>query len=232
MFSYVLSRRSQLGWTLSQQGVDFASVVFAGGSSLGSNVSWSRQMTDSQTFGLTQSYQRTWSAENPQTIHAIAASWSTSYRVWAVTATAGASPYSVADEPGYRVASTFSASVSRPLRRGHSLSASYAKSVQFAFGTASENRPTQTLSLTYALPLASKLAASINGSYSRATTTSVEGGNRPSIGQFGGAALTYSPTPNLGITFGTSGFSHQEGSAPSVASYRMTLGVTYGMAWR
>jgi hypothetical protein len=232
MFSYALSRRSQLGWTLSQQGVDFASAFFAGGSTVGSTTNWSRQMTAGQVLALTHGYQRTSGTVASQSIHSIAASWNTSFRHWAVSASAGAAPYTVADQPGYRVSSIFSASVTRPVRRGHSLAASYSKSVQYAFGTASENRPTQTLSLTYALPLASKLSASISGSYARSLATTFENADQLSIGQFGSAALTYALAPNFGISFGTTGFRRRDGDEPYISSYRMTLGVTYGTTWR
>src|SRR5687768_3221697 len=60
--AYALSRRSQLTWTGSHSAVDFASSTFSGGWSAGSVLSWTRQITDSQSVGVTQDYRRTYTS--------------------------------------------------------------------------------------------------------------------------------------------------------------------------
>jgi hypothetical protein len=228
-FAYLLTRRSQLTWSVSQVGVNFASALFAGGSSVTSNLSWSRQVGRAQSLGVTQDYSRTFTEGSRSSIFGFLGTWTIAgRRGWTAAASAGVRPYTVPTESGYRMSSTFTGTVSKMVRLGQTLSVSYSKSIEQTFGFDAGNHLVQTLSSNYTLGLGRKVSASFAGSYSR--------GKEPLTdalftGDMAQASLAYRILENLNFSAGTSVYGRENPGLARISSFTTYMTLTYGASW-
>jgi hypothetical protein len=230
-FSYMLSRRSQVSWSFAQQGVGFSSALFSGGSSVGSVLSFTRQMTSTQTIGVTQEYQRTFADDESASIYGLLGTWSATVGGgWSVNASLGVRPFTVPGESGYRMSTGVSAGLTKPVRPGQTFGVSYNQSVEQTFGLDHGNQPVQTVTATYGMALRRNLSSSFSGSYSRGTNPLTP--DLATIGAVANVSLSYQVLPNLGLSIGSSVYSRTDEPAARVTSYRTFVSASYGTSWR
>ena len=230
MFTYALSRQSQLTWSLSQSGVGFSSGAFQGGSSLTSALSWSRQVGRSQTLGVTQDYTRTFQGDQSTTIQGLAGTWSGTVGSWTAHASLGLRPYSVPGEDGNRFTTGIAAGVTKPVRPGQTMGVTYDRSITQTFGVDAGNHLMQSVSGNYSITLTRLLSTSFSGSYSRSRSPLER--ERGLEGQTGSASLTYRVTPSLGLSVSSSVYSRMVRGAERATSYNTSVALTYGLTWR
>jgi hypothetical protein len=228
--SYALSRRSQLGWSVSQTGVGFSSGLFQGGSTLGSVLSWTHGVGRSQSLGLSYDYSRAFIDDlDTTTVQGLSGTWSGIVGTWTAHASAGVRPYTVPEESGYRFSFGMNAGLTKPLRPGETIGVNYDRSVTSTFGLDAGNNLVQSLSGNYSRALTRSLGASVSGSYSLSSDPVTELESR---GQTAAASLSYRVTPRLGVSVSTSFYSYTIPASERVSSYNMTTGLTYGFSWR
>jgi hypothetical protein len=230
MFTYALSRQSQLTWSLSQSGVGFSSGAFQGGSALTSALSWSRQVGRSHTVGVTQDYSRTFQEDASTTIHGVSGTWSGTMGSWTAYGSLGVRPYSVPGEEGHRLTTGISAGVTKPVRPGQSVGMSYDRSVTQTFGIDTGNHLVQSVSGNYSVALTRSLTTSFTGNYSR--SRSPVDPERGLEGQTGSASLAYQLMPSLAVSVSSAVYSRMVRGAERATSYNTSVALTYGMTWR
>ena len=230
MFSYALTRRSQLTWSLSQSGVGFSSGVFQGGSSLTSALSWARQVGRSQTIGVTQDYSRTFQGDESTTIQGVAGTWSGTLGSWTAHSSLGVRPYSVPGEEGNRFTMGISAGVTKPVRPGQTMGVTYDRSVTQTFGVDTGNHLVQSVSGNYSVALTRTLSTSFSGSFSRSHNPLDP--ERGLEGQTGSGSLTYRVTPSLGVSVSSSVYSRMQRGSERATSYNTSVSLSYGVNWR
>jgi hypothetical protein len=239
--AYMLTPRSTLSWQLSQQGAEFSSILFTGGTSVASVLSWTRQLTTAQTVGVSQEYLRTFTGGRTSldgtstdgttsSIHGLLGTWSFSAQSgWTANVSAGVKPYSVPGESHNRMSTALFAGLSKPVRRGQTLGVTYSQSVEQTFGAGRNNHLVQTIAGNYELSLARNLTSSFGGSHSHGTNPV---NDQSSFGQAAQASLMYRVMPNMGVSFGSSFYSRTDPPADRVSSYSTFISVTYGTRWR
>jgi hypothetical protein len=230
MFSYALTRRSQLTWSLSQSGVGFSSGAFQGGSSLTSALSWTRQVGRSQTFGVTQDYSRSFQDENSTTIQGLSGTWSGGIGSWTAHASIGVRPYSVPTEDALRFTTGISAGVTKPVRPGQTVGVTYDRTVTQTFGVDTGNHLVQSVSGNYSIALTRALSTSFSGTYSRSHNPVTP--ERGLEGQTGSASLSYRVTPSLALSVSSSLYSRMLSGADRATSYNTSVALSYGVSWR
>jgi hypothetical protein len=230
MFSYALSRRSQISWTVSQAGVGFSSGLFQGGSTLSSMVSWSRQVGRSQTLGISQDYGRTFTDAASTSVHGVFGTWSGTVGTWTAHANVGVRPFSVPEEDGLRFTLGMSAGLTKPVRPGQSMGITYDRTISPTFGIDTGNHLLQAVTGNYTIALTRNVSTAFGGSYSRGSNPVTP--DRRVEGQTGTASLTYRMTQQLGLMFATSLYSRKVPDAERATSYNMMTSLTYGFTWR
>jgi hypothetical protein len=229
--TYALSRKSSLRWVASHSAVDFASSTFSGGWSVGSGLSWTRQVTDSQSVGVTQDYRRTYTNGVGGTIHGILGTWQgTTPGGWTAYTSAGVRPYTVTGESGYRFAPALTASVTKPLPQGQAFGVVYERRIEETYGVDTTNYVVQSVAANYGASIVQNLFASVTGTYSRGTHPLQS--DLQLSGRTAAAALTYRVRPRLSMSLGSSIYSHQLGLQEDVTSYRIYTMLAYEVGWR
>jgi hypothetical protein len=229
-FSYALSPRSNINWSFAASGVGFSSAAFNGGSNVGSAVTYSRSVGMSHTLGTTADYTRTFSDEFNSDVYGIIGLWA--FRVgqgWTISANGGIRPYS-SEDGGIEVTSTYSAGVTKPLRRNQTIGVTYGKSVGTALGLREGNSLTETVSVSYVVGLHRNISVSFGGSYVNAKDP--ENPDNSDVGQVATGNLMYRLLPNLSLSVGTSVYGRKaddEGRTTSTSTY---LGIFYNTRWR
>jgi hypothetical protein len=231
MFSYALTRRSQLSWSLSQAGVGFSSGLFRGGTSLTSVLSYGRQVGRSQTIGITQDYARSFSGDESTTIQGVSGTWSgTMTGDWTAHASVGVRPYSVPDEDGNRFTTGISAGVSKPVRPGQTMGVNYDRTVTQTFGVDTGNHLVQSVSGNYSIALTRTLSTSFAGTYSKShNPLSPDQGLE---GQTASASLAYRVTPSLALSISSAMYSRALSGSDRATSYNTGVSLSYGTSWR
>ena len=229
--SYALSRRSQLRWVASHSAVDFVGSPFSGGWSVGSVLTWTRQVTESQAVGITQDYRRTYTNGVGGTIYGLQGTWQgTTPGGWTAYTSAGVRPYTVTGESGYRFAPALTASITKPLAQGQAFGVIYERRVEETYGVDTTNYVVQSVVANYGASLLRNLSATLTGTYSRGTNPLQP--DTELSGRTATASLTYHVRPRLDMSIGSSLYSHQLGPQDEVTSYRIYTMLTYAMGWR
>lgn len=230
MFSYALTRRSTVTWSLSQSGVGFSSGAFRGGSSLTSVLSYSRQVGRSQTIGVTQDYSRTFQDDASTTIQGYAGTWSGTMGSWTAHGSLGVRPYSVPGEDGNRLTTGISAGVTRPVRPGQTMGVTYDRGITQTFGVDSGNHLVQSIAGNYSIALTRSLTSSFTGTYSRSHSPVTP--ERGLEGQTGSASLSYRLTPALALSVSSSIYSRLSTGTERATSYNTSVALSYAVGWR
>jgi hypothetical protein len=230
-FSYALDRRSNINWSLSASGAGFSSAEFHGGTNLGTAVTYSKSVGASQTLGATADYQRTFSGELQSDVYGILAVWAfNAGHGWTISASGGVTPYSVATEEGLQLTSSYSAGVTKPIRRNQTIGVTYAKSVGTALGLRDGNSLMQTLSASYGIVLHRNLSASFAGTLTDAADPTQT--DRSDLGQVLQGNLSYRLLTNLSLSIGTSYFARETEPAARTTSTSTYLAISYNTTWR
>ena len=228
-FSYQLSPRSQISWSIAQLGVGFSSLLFSGGTELTSSLRWTRQVTRSQTIGVTQDYSRSFSDAGSSTIHGLVGTWAAPFgRGWSGTVGGGVRPYTVPGE-GYRFAPATTASLSKNVRPGQTLGISYDRSVTQTFGIGRTNNLLQSVSAGYGFTLARNLTTTFGSSYSVGTDPLDE--NLQLTGTTAQASISYLIKSIMTVGLGSNIYRRTYTGAEPSTSYRVAVSLSYGKSW-
>ncbi len=229
-FNYALSSKSQLGWTVSQSGVGFTSVVFQNGTTLTSTLSWTHNVGKSQSLGVTQDYSRMFSEAAPSTVYGVLGTWSIAAGGgWTAYAAAGVRPYSVPGE-GFRASLGLNAGVTKPVRPGQVVGITYSRSIEQSFGLSPGNNLVDNLSGNYSIALRSNLSASVSGILAIAKDPVQP--DRFVTGQLGQASLSYRLLQNLALSGGASFYRRKDEIEGRVTSSSTYIGLSYVTTWR
>jgi hypothetical protein len=237
-FSYAWSRKTNIGWGFSFQGVGFRATVFAsdplkGGTSFGSSANVTRQVSPSQTLGITQSYQRMYQDGGAAGVQAYMGTWQASLgRSWSIFASGGIRPYTIPGESGYRISPGASGGIRKTVREGQSVGISYERTMEQAFGEGggSGTHLVETVGGNYSLTLSRKLVAEFGASYARGTYPLIP--DLLLIGKLANASLGYQIATGLMLSAGSSLYIRQYTPQPAVSRYNITVALSYGTAWR
>jgi hypothetical protein len=229
-FGYLLTRRTTLSWTVNQSGVGFSSVLFSGGSTIGSTVGLSRKISHSQAISVTQQYQWTSVAGTGQGINGVMGTWQGSFgRDWSIHAGGGVSGYRVPAIDDFHASMTMTAGITKPLARGQSLSANYDRGVEQTYGLDAGNHLVDNVTGAYTLELTRNVSTNFSGTYSRGwnpLTPEVK-----IIGQVGNANISYQMTSKLRVGLGAAIYTRLAPPDGQITSYRMYTSLTYGTTW-
>lgn len=228
--SYALSRKTQVSWSLAEQGVGFASGGLQGGSTAGSTLTLTRQVASAQTIGVTQSYSRTFGGGGGTGIQSYLADWSISFgRYWTAQANGGIRPYTIPGEAGYRISPAAEASLNRMLREGHTVGIYYNRTLEQAFGL-NRTHLVQTAGGTYSGKLTQRISANVSGSYSLGTYPLLP--DLRLIGVLFDSSVSCLVGHNLSIVAGASKYWKTITPDPTTISTRFNVSVSYGTSFR
>jgi hypothetical protein len=230
MFSYALSRDSQLSWSLAENGVGFSSILFRGGTNLSSVVSWTTRVGRSQTVGVTQDYQRTFGEGVSANNYGFLGTWSmTAGRDWSLYATGGVRPYTVPNEGGYRLSGTYSAGVTKPVQRNQTVGISFLQTIEQTFGFLTGTRLVDSVSGNYSFALHRNLSASVSGIYTYGKDPQTP--DLTFTAQIAQASLDYRFARNWSLGFGSTYYSRVDEPIARVNSSSTFLALNYSTTW-
>jgi hypothetical protein len=228
--AYELSPRSQLQWGLSTQRAAFTASNFADGSQFETRLSYSHQVGRNQRIGILQDYQRSTTEGTTETHLSLQGTWQRPIgRDSGVTASGGIQPYTLSGVSGFNFAPTFTAAINTHVRQTDTVSLSYARTIEQAFGFG-HTYESHNVSASYALSLTRKLGLDLGGNYGRSRDPI-----DPEIGFTGktaSAALKYAVSRDLMVSGSYNLFSRTEQPTAAVTSSRMLVSLTYGKTWR
>jgi hypothetical protein len=136
----------------------------------------------------------------------------------------------VPTEDGLRVTSTFSAGVTKPVRRNQTIGVTYSKSVQQAFGLREANNLVQSVNANYGIALHRNVSASFGGTLTQAKDpTATDSSN---IGQVVQGSLAWRVLSNLSLSVGSSFYSREVEPTDRITSSTTFLALTYNTSWR
>jgi hypothetical protein len=231
LFSYALSRKSSITWSLAESGVGFSSIAFNGGTNLTTALNYTRQLGKSQTLGATTDYSRTFTEDLSSSQYGVLGVWTMAVgRGWMVSATGGVRPYDVPNEEGFRLSTALSAGVTKPVRRNQTFGVTYAKSIQQAFGLRQGNNLVQTVNFNYGLPLNRKMQATFGGGFTQATDPVSDSSSTGYVTQ---GTLSYRVLRNLSLSAGSSYYSYNRegGTVGRTTSTTTYLALAYNTTW-
>ena len=208
LFSYLLSPKASLTWSVAESGVGFSSAAFNGGANLTTAVSFMRQVGKrGMTVGVTSDYTRTFTDSFDSSVYGVLGTWTMPVgRGWMVSASGGVRPYSVPGEDSLRLTSTYNGGVTKAVRRNQTIGVTYSKSVQQVFGLREGNNLVQSVSGIYGAALGQKVAISMGGSFTQAEDPISDSS---SLGEVVQGSLSYHVLRNLSLTVGTSVYSRK-----------------------
>ncbi len=230
LFAYQLTRKSTISWSFATSGVGFSSAAFNGGAQMTTTGTYARQVGHSQTVGASVDYSRSFNDDLSSDVYGVSGIWSlTTTKGWVVSASGGVRPYSVPSENTLRLASAFSAGVTKPVRRNQTIGVMYSKSIEQTFGVQRANNLVQTVAANYGVTLHRNVTASFSGTL--AQSKDPLNPDLSIIGQVVQGALAYRVLPNLSVSFGSSYYSRKISSAERISSTMTSLAVSYNTTW-
>jgi hypothetical protein len=231
LFSYALSPKANVSWSLATSGVGFSAATFNGGANLNTAATFTRLVGTGHTIGATADFARTFTTDDlSSNVYGFQGVWAFSVgRGWTISATGGVRPYSVPNEDGLRITSTYTAGVTKPVRRNQTFGVTYAKTVEQAFGLRETNNLVQSLSANYGLALHRNVSASFGGTLTQAKDPTTDSSN---IGQVLQGSLAWRVLSNLSLSVGSSFFSREVEPADRITSSTTYLALTYNTTWR
>jgi hypothetical protein len=228
--SYALTPRSSLNWSYGQNGVGFESTIFKGGQGLGTALGLTRQLTRTQSIGLTANYSRTFTTEGTTQVQSYTATWQTQFgKGWTFHATGGIRPYTIPGVEGWAVSPAVSTGISRGVGENQTVSLSYDRTIEQAFGL-DRTHLVQAVAGSYVVTLGRKLSIEASGSYAYGTYPLLP--DLKLIGQLGSASATYRFIENLGVFVSGTVYRREYRPEPPAATFRIGAGLTYGLTWR
>jgi hypothetical protein len=211
-----------------EQEVSFRTSQFIGASTLTSSVAVTRQLSPSQTLGVSVDYGRTITNGTAGVITGYVGTWQRAIgNIGSVTAAAGIREYTLAGATGFRITPAISTGFSSHLRRNDRLSLNYERSVEQALGNGTHL--TQLVTATYGLSQG-RLTIDTYGSYGRGTYPLDP--DHQLIGRTGSITIRYVLVQNLAVALGSSVAVRTDAPAPEASLYRTMVTLTYGRAWR
>lgn len=226
---YTLTPRTQIRWGVSEQQVSFESSQFTGASTLATNVNITRQLTRSQTFGVTADYQRTVVNGTIATIQGLLGTWKLAAgKDVSVTGAAGIRPYTLPDQAGFRIAPAGSIGFNTHLRSNDTISLHYERSIEQALGIGTHL--TQGVAANYGLSLGSRVTIEAGGIYGRGTYPLDPG--HLLTGRTASISGRFLLVQNLALAFGSSVYVRTDTPRAPISDYRTAMSLTYGRSWR
>jgi hypothetical protein len=229
--TYALTPKTGVRWKLAETNIGFSSRQFIGGANVTTSLGIERQMSRSQTLGVTHSFQRTFSNGEQSVIQSLLGTWqATAGKVVTLNATAGLRSYTLPGQRGYRFSPGGSLGLRARPSKSHTLGLTYERIIEQTFGLSNRTHLVHLVTANYGLSLGTRLAFELGGSYSRGTDPLLP--NLRILGQLGTASIRYSATPKLGVVITSSAFGSTFDPFPTVKDYRTMMSLTYGTAWR
>jgi hypothetical protein len=230
LFSYALTRKSTVTWSLATSGVGFSSAAFNGGTQLSTTGTYTRLVGSNQTVGGSVDYSRSFEGDLSSNVYGVNGLWSLSTtRGWLITASGGVRPYSVARENERRITSAFTAGVTKPVRRNQTMGVMYSKSVEQTFGLRRANNLVQTITGNYTVLLHRNLTGTFAGTLAQSTDPVLT--EVSTIGRIAQASLNYRVLTNLLLSVGTTYYSRQVESLERTSSTVTSLALSYSTTW-
>jgi hypothetical protein len=229
--TYALTKRTQATWAVAEQNVVFSSSELTGGTSLSTSSAIARQMSRSQTLGISYSFQRTFSSGTQGSIQALLGTWqSTAGKSLTLNASAGVQPHTQPGRKGYLFSPAFSAGLGTRLSKTRSFSLNYGRTLEQSLGLTEGVHLVQSVAANLTQTLGRHLSVAAGGSYSRGSDDLLP--NIRTTGHVADVSLRYSATPKLSIVIDSSAYVYTVTPNPAVSSYRTTMSLAYGTTWR
>ena len=229
-FAYAVTPKTSVHWGLAEQNLGFTSLQLVGGANVTASSGIERQMSRSQTLGVTYAYQRTFSNGDVASIQSLLATWQgRAGKELTVTATGGIRPYTLPGVGGYRFSPGGSVGLSAHLSSGQTLGLNYERIIEQTFGLSNRTHLVNSVTANYGLSLSSHVTLDLGGNYSRGSYPLLP--NLRILGQLGSASIRYSATPKLGVVITSSAFVSTIDPFRPVTDYRTMMSLTYGTMW-
>jgi hypothetical protein len=226
---YDLSPRSQIRWLLTEQDVSFVSSQFRAASTFTTGVNVARQLSRSQTVGVTEEYQRTATRGGTGVQDSLLGTWQrTIGKNATVTATGGIRLYTLYGGTGFHSAPGGSIAFTARLRHDDSLGLRYERLIEQALGDATHFG--DEVWAGYVLSLSNRLAIEASGNYDRGTFPLDP--NHQRNAQTGTIATRFTLVRNLAVGVAYGLYTRVDTPTPAVSGYRATMSLIYGQTWR
>jgi hypothetical protein len=222
--SYDLSPRTHIRWGLNDQNVSVDSSQFAAASTLGTSINISRQLSRSQTVGVTTDYQRITGAGESENIGLLGTWQRPIGKSFTVNAAGGIRPYTLPGQSSFRTAPAGSLGITAHLRRSDTLGLSYDRSVEQGLGNGT--LLTQGVAASYGLSLGRRLTLAGSAGYRRGADP--VDASHLLVGQNGSTSVRYVVTQNLTASINYSLYQITNSPNPNVSSRRAAVSLTYG----
>jgi hypothetical protein len=234
--SYAASPRTQLSWAVSQQNIwfDSSSVPngpgFDNGSTFGSRVGFSRQLTRSQSLGVQVGYQRLLFADTVATNLDLLGTWHRPIgKDSGLSIAGGVQAYSVPGQAGYRSSPAGSITLNTHVRRSDVLTFSYRRALEQAFGLG-RAQVTDVVGGSYGMTVSKRLSAGFNGTYGNGTDA--QNPNLRLIGRSAGVSISYLVGRGLTVLGGYNFLASQDGLNPTTVNHRAVVSLIYAKTWQ
>jgi hypothetical protein len=234
---YDLSSTTQIRWLLSEQTVSFDSSQlasapasqFGASSTLTTGVNVGRQLSRSQTLGVTEEYRRTNTFGETEITDALLVTWQDAVsKDITVTGTAGTSLYTQPGQSGFGSAPTGSIGFNAHLRHDDMLGLRYERFVEQALGNLTHL--SDQVWAAYVLSLSRRLKLDASANYGRGIFPLDP--NHKRSGETATITARYVLTQDLTVALGYALAERFESPGPEVSDRRATMSLTYGLKWR
>jgi hypothetical protein len=222
--TYQLSPRTTVDALVSETTVTFPASEFSNGSSLSVRSSFSRQVTTTQSIGV--SIGNTFSTGATGDIQGLLATWQmTRGRSLSLNASAGVRPYTLEGVSGHQFAPGGSFGIAATKGRNQTFAASYEHAVEQAFGF-DRTHLTHRLNANYIFTVGRRLSLDGGGSYGLSTYPQIA--NHTLDGRTATAGVRYLLGHQISLGAGYGLWVRKETGVESASTYRTTFSLTYG----
>lgn len=227
--TYALSPRSSFSASVAHTQVSFdGDSSLTSGSSLATRAAYNRELTRTQS--LTVSFGNTFSSGLTGDIQGLLATWHKRLgQGLRLSLGGGVRPYTLYGEPGRKIAPGLSAAIEGRLTNRQTLSLSYERAVEQAYGF-NRTHLAHRFNGSYELTIGRRFQVSNTLNYGLNTY--------PQIANYTLGGWTYSVSSryllaaNLALTGSYGYWLTQETGVPSLSSFRTVAGLSYGFGWR
>jgi hypothetical protein len=221
--TYQLSPRTNIDASVSETTVTFPASEFSNGSSLSVRSSLARQITPTQSIGL--SIGNTFSTGTTGDIQGLLATWQMIRgRSLTLTATGGVRPYTLDGVTGHQYAPGGSFGIAAAMSRNQTIAASYEHAVEQAYGF-NRTHLAHRFNANYIFAVGERLTLEGNGNYGLNTYPQIA--NYTLDGRTATAGVRYLLGRQFSLGAGYGLWVRKETGAPSTSTYRTTFSLTY-----
>jgi hypothetical protein len=225
--AYELTPRTQFQASVISQTVSFDSTALTGGSVLTFRSVVTRQVSKDHSIGA--SWGQTISNGITGDIQGFLAVWQGTFGRVIATATGGVRPYTLEGKAGHQYAPGGTAGITAPITKGQTLSLHYERAVEQAYGFNGTHLSHRFVG-GYTAALSRKATLSLTGNYG-VNTYPLQPDFRLD-GKTGNVELSYLIARNLTMGTGYAFWISRQAPNPGVTTYRATVSLGYGFAWR